>query len=523
MMFHLTLLALLSNFAVGSITFVATSKTDLPLRPLPSELTVTDVESLVKRTALYSTLYNASRVRNEEMNGPVGSYPETEMKPDVFLVRGSPVASDGSIKSSPFGFVGAATTAYGYHSDLVIRPDDIWITILSQFSFYVNARAEELRYKFVKHEGKKKLTVTVVGYSVYNAPYDDMTRKFLDLISENIVDSSLREWFLPGFSTTTKTDEVVAAATAMCTFQEYFSYKYELICGIPHVTLEGTVDDWELLATKIERLLEFDDGSGVLFEWLDLLRVVMGNFVESAKDGSKHTLEFWDNILYYNSNGDGCGNGPPLLSGWITVFSFFDKDGQKMAKDPDTTLEIVYSQAPEGMTGPRRVFPTVDMDDMNANVLSCPATIDDNGVPYNATLFVGQMSFAYEPVSDSAQASALRSNHQGMMVVKPRNDWALVIEEGETELDRPSPGDRVPLPSFPLSDVEICYWYEHLELVPKDCPNVTVLPSHSLSADDNDTIPPSMPAKKEKKEAKKGKKEVKKAKKEEKKRKLESL
>jgi hypothetical protein len=201
MMLHLTLLALLSNFAVGSITFEATSNTDLQLRPLPSELTVNDIESLVKRTAIYSSHYNASMVAYDEMYGPNGGpmpYQETEMKPDVFLVRGSPVASDGSVKSSPFGFVGAATAAYGYHSNLVIRPDDIWITMLSQFSFYVNARSEDLRYKFVNHEGRKELIVTVVGYSIYNAPYDDMTRKFLNLISETLLTAVFENGFFQG-------------------------------------------------------------------------------------------------------------------------------------------------------------------------------------------------------------------------------------------------------------------------------------------------------------------------------------
>jgi hypothetical protein len=179
-----------------------------------------------------------------------------------------------------------------------------------------------------------------------------------------------------------------------------------------------------------------------------------------------------------------------LLSGWITVFSFFDKDGQKMAKDPDSNFEDPLT--PEGLPESRRDFPTVYMDDINANVLSCPAIVDDNGVKYNATLFVGQMSFAYEPVvSGSPEASALRSNHQGM-VVKPRNDWALVIEEGKAELDRPTEADA----DFPPPGVDICYWYEHLEL-PKDLlgsaynqfPKDTD-PSSSSSLDD-DAAPPT--------------------------------
>jgi len=33
------------------------------------------------------------------------------------------------------GFVNTAITAYSQHHDLVIRPDDVWITILTQFNF----------------------------------------------------------------------------------------------------------------------------------------------------------------------------------------------------------------------------------------------------------------------------------------------------------------------------------------------------------------------------------------------------
>ena len=469
------------NVASASKTFVATSNPELPLRPLPEELTVDNIEDVVRRTKLFTSIYNASILTYEDTHDQNGEelkdYKSTETKPDVFLIRGSPVPSDGSIKSSPFGFVSAATTAYGHHANLVIRPDDIWITILSQFAFYVNARAEQLRYKFVSHEGQKDLVVTVFGYTVYDAPYDEMTAQFLDKISENINDPSLREWFLPGFTTTTKTDEVVAAATAMCTFQEYFTYTFSIACGIPYVTLEGSVEDWELLQSKVERLLEFDL-EGEIEEWVDLLRIVMANFVESSKNGSKNNLEFWDNILYENT----MGYGTPLLSGWITVFSFFGEEGQKLGQ---RVAEDSVFRTPDGVSEPpRRTFLTMDRDDMNPNVLSCPATVDDNGVKYNATLFVGQMSFAYEQASGEGFE----------MEIKPRNDWALIIQDGTVEVERPTDSYSLQLPHYPHRDVgmliicccclctfiffpktilpflpsfclsEMCYWFDHLEL-----------------------------------------------------------
>jgi len=55
----------------------------------------------------------------------------------------------------------------------------------------------------------------------------------LEEITKNIKDASLRDWFLPGFSTTTDTDQICAAATSMCTLQAYFEFKFGICCGIP--------------------------------------------------------------------------------------------------------------------------------------------------------------------------------------------------------------------------------------------------------------------------------------------------
>jgi hypothetical protein len=52
-----------------------------------------------------------------------------------------------------------AVMAYNKHLNLVIRPDDVWVAILTQFSAHVNAHSEKLRSLFVTFEGKKNLTV----------------------------------------------------------------------------------------------------------------------------------------------------------------------------------------------------------------------------------------------------------------------------------------------------------------------------------------------------------------------------
>ena len=51
-------------------------------------------------------------------------------------------------------------------------------------------------------------------------------------------------WLIPAFTTTTVNDRVVAAVSVMSTLQNYFEYVCCLMCGIPKVTLLGTVEDW---------------------------------------------------------------------------------------------------------------------------------------------------------------------------------------------------------------------------------------------------------------------------------------
>jgi hypothetical protein len=136
-------------------------------------------------------------------------------------------------------------------------------SVLCQFSAYVNGRAEELRSKFVAHEGQKELTVNGVG-NIFTADFAGLTRQMLQAISENIKDASLQEWFLPGFSTSTPTNDVCAWAAAMCSFQQYFKYVFGLRCGIPQVTLLGTLHDWKLLRSKVDKLLEFDSSEKLM-------------------------------------------------------------------------------------------------------------------------------------------------------------------------------------------------------------------------------------------------------------------
>jgi hypothetical protein len=63
------------------------------------------------------------------------------------------------------GFVEACITAYNQHHHLIIRPDDVWLAIITQFSFFANGHSEELKYKINPAHRRRPLSIAVNGDS----------------------------------------------------------------------------------------------------------------------------------------------------------------------------------------------------------------------------------------------------------------------------------------------------------------------------------------------------------------------
>ena len=173
-----------------TISFEATSKRNLKILDMMAPeryLPVRDMDDLVR------TRWIPQYVASQESN----------LMPDILCVKGSNIDSSSSPEEEQdpapvslptySGLIGTILNAYNLHQNLVLRPDDIWTAILAQFSSYVNARAEELRSKFVHHSGKMELRVVAEQGSVCTLPYGDMTREFLNEIADNLVDPTLKE------------------------------------------------------------------------------------------------------------------------------------------------------------------------------------------------------------------------------------------------------------------------------------------------------------------------------------------
>ncbi|KAL8923614.1 MAG: hypothetical protein Q9208_004561 [Pyrenodesmia sp. 3 TL-2023] len=348
---------------------------------------------------------------------------------------------EASINHSSNGFVHGAIRAYNGHHHLRIRPEDVWFAdfpVISQFSLFVNAHAEELRRLFVAHKGKEELELKYGG-TRYTVDFGRFAKQMGELIEQKVVDPELRRWIMPAFTTTTKSDIIVASILLMGTTQKYFDYKCCIECGFlgsehsleeeiltpestrPSVTLLGNKEDWELILTRLEKLKEYGEEPT---QFCNLLQPVVSRFVGSFDNPTAdETTGFWQRIAHYSSG----GSGPSYYSGWITAFCFWDKDGKSMYRphhSPDRVAddhETWYKSRALKLDG--MVYHWIESDDVPPGYSSVPVKVDDNGDEFQATMIAGSVATRY---------SSSQGDGDNLDTIQPESGWWM-FEKKEAE------------------------------------------------------------------------------------------
>ncbi|KAH9478366.1 hypothetical protein JR316_0008820 [Psilocybe cubensis] len=374
---------------------------------MPVTFKVANHDAMPIKTATYGRCKNASDVLTSSWGRKSNANRFEE------LLQSSFSSDFGNLGPQGNGFVDTIIHAYNQHHHLVLRPDDVWIAILGQFNFYVNANAEQLRSHFVAHEGKKELTVSAVG-DRYTVNFGSLANQMTEKIHENVVDKTLKEWILPDFSTTSFNDVVVCAVLMMSTLKQYFSYRMELFCGIPLVTLEGEKEDWEKLLNRLDKLASFGREPEA---WGALLRPILRRFV-SAFDG-KPDIDFWARICHVKNY----ASGTPILSGWITAFCVWGSTGKWQGPNIDKVL----SPSPgEDNTRRGRDFQlvldgvrygSIGQDKIPVGFCDVDVKLDDNGELFDCMMVSGHVAGRLQ----GPERDTLRPAPGWFMFIKPTN------------------------------------------------------------------------------------------------------
>jgi hypothetical protein len=223
------------------------------------------------------------------------------------------------------------------HCPIKVSPNVIWQLILNAFSRHVDNNSEKLRNKFVNFEGIKDLNVVKVGTLKDIYKYEkEIIEELVQKISQN-VGSQLVDALTPNFSTTTNESLIAGKVSLMSAFKRYFRYHGSmLVCGIPYILLEGTLEDWEKILEKLKFLSKYEFSNKKMEK--DIEEII------NTKKG-KINLDFWRKIIMEikKEDGDwkGCGSeGEDKITGWI--YDFYLNLGDVISRDsylPEEVLE----------------------------------------------------------------------------------------------------------------------------------------------------------------------------------------
>jgi hypothetical protein len=244
--------------------------------------------------------------------------------------------------ASSHGFVSAIIHAYTLHQHLRFSPDDVWLTITQGVSTHIVKNAERFRYLFVNHEGQENVTIDaedIIGRLNGNfiGDWPQAIARLSDYIDKRVKKVGLKQHFECDFSTSTNASITASQIILLDAMKKYFRYNMRGGCGIPKVTLDGTLEDWLHLQEKVAKIRDL--GLKLDF-WLDRLEPVIAQFVSTYKGNVDE--KFWSMVIFDVPYGS--GSLTPCWNGWIGALFPYGESGFQITKN-----EIVPHEVPSGL------------------------------------------------------------------------------------------------------------------------------------------------------------------------------
>ncbi len=221
------------------------------------------------------------------------------------------------INSDLPGFIAALHYAFQDHHPISIKPDDLYLLIIQVFAEEINQNAELYRDDIVSHEGKKEIKIFRDNFGPLGTLSNDWAGcipEFMEKINLLISSKANQAINEQNFTTTTPNYELANIVSVMYAFKEYFSYTVATRCGIPKWRLEGTVNDWDLLILRVEKLFTLFKRDQTRDWCLEIIGVLKK--FNSARKGEVDT-SFFSSFYKYNS---AHGSGSDSISGHVNLF-----------------------------------------------------------------------------------------------------------------------------------------------------------------------------------------------------------
>ncbi len=236
------------------------------------------------------------------------------------------------VETGRHALLGAVHRAFAEHRPLVLSPDAMWLTIAQGVAQHVRLHAEALRPRLVRHAGKQKLKIVRAAMPSDAGAWGAVIAEFRELLADHIGDGRAR-LLECDFSTTGDVERTASRVVLMDAFAPYFTYEMTCICGIPSITLTGTVDDWRRLRAKIDVIAELD-----LEKWHRSLAPMADQWIAAAS--GKPSVRFWRWIYKPRA-----AYGGDSVTGWIgRLYPYLEGEGKLDWPNPLLDLPLVAPQ-----------------------------------------------------------------------------------------------------------------------------------------------------------------------------------
>lgn len=243
-------------------------------------------------------------------------------RPNQILYYEDNVYDENHVLYHQNNFVGAFLSAYNYHANIVLNPDDIWIQICLFFSNYVDKNSEKLRHLFVSHEGKMCLTVveeepnSITDAILLEKRWDNFFTQIKEQIRNNVLNEIVDELECD-FSTSEKFHKIISTSIIMNSCKKYFEYVRLIpMCGIENIYFMGNRNDWIKIITKINALKKYDV-DGILITYIKKMNIILLKFLNTYDNNID--VSFWNSIMTLENERRGSGS-TTNIEGWITHF-----------------------------------------------------------------------------------------------------------------------------------------------------------------------------------------------------------
>lgn len=257
----------------------------------------------------------------DQMTRMIGSSVESVSKPPNGKIIGSSAGNQ---------LVEAVGWAFAKHYPLVLSPDAIWLTVAQGLANHINRHAEDIRKRFVAHEGKAQIVIRRDSFikGAQDNDWEGAFSEFSNKIKGHIGDAN-HTMIVADFSTTGAMERAASEVVLMDAMQSYFEYGMMTACGIPNIELTGTAEDWERLRDKVNGWTF--EGAADLSWWTTPLKRVLDGFIAAAK--GKVDRSWWESI--YKENSDYGSGAISKVSGWINwLFPYTNDFQKKLTRNP---------------------------------------------------------------------------------------------------------------------------------------------------------------------------------------------